>query len=108
MISRTAFAQLNHSALLLALTLIGMAVIYLAPPLLLLTRNPVAAVCGLAAWLLMMISYAPALKFYGRSAAWAPLLPLIALFYMSSTVDSALAYWSGRGGVWKDRIQDTN
>jgi hopene-associated glycosyltransferase HpnB len=105
-ISRTAFAQLHHSALLLAGTILGMAVIYLAPPLLLLTRNPLAAICGLAAWFLMTIAYVPALRFYGRSVAWAPLLPLIALFYMSATVDSATSYWTGRGGIWKDRVQD--
>ena len=107
MIARTAFAQLRHSVVLLALTLAGMAVIFLAPPLLLLSGKPLAAVFGLAAWFLMMIAYAPALKFYGRSVAWAPLLPVVALFYMSATVDSATAYWSGRGGVWKDRTQDT-
>jgi hypothetical protein len=83
-----------------------MAVIYLAPPLLLFTRNPMAAIFGLAAWFLMMISYAPTLRFYDRSVVWAPLLPLIALFYLSATFDSALAYWTGRGGMWKDRVQD--
>jgi hopene-associated glycosyltransferase HpnB len=106
MISRTAFAQLHHSALLLLGTVLGMAVIYLAPPLLLLTRNPLAAMFGLTAWILMTIAYAPALRFYGRSVAWAPWLPLIALFYISATIDSALAYWTGRGGMWKDRVQD--
>jgi hopene-associated glycosyltransferase HpnB len=106
MISRTAFAQLKHSPLLLALTTIGMAVIFLAPPLLLLTLHPLAAIFGLAAWLLMMMSYAPAVQFYGRSAAWTPLLPLVALFYISATIDSALSYWTGRGGVWKERVQD--
>ena len=106
MISRTAFAQLRHSVLLLLATIAGMAVIYLAPPLLLLTRNPLASVLGLAAWLSMMICYAPALRFYARSVMWAPLLPLIALFYMSATIDSAIAYWTGRGGLWKDRVQD--
>lgn len=106
MISRTAFAQLRHSALLLILTIIGMAVIYLAPPLLLFSGRPLAAIFGLAAWFLMMISYSQALRFYGRSVLWAPLLPVIALFYMSATVDSAIAYWSGRGGVWKERVQD--
>lgn len=106
MISRTAFAQLRHSTVLLVMTILGMAVIYLAPPLLLFTRNPLAAIFGLSAWFLMMIAYSPALKFYGRSAAWAPLLPAVALFYMSSTFDSAVAYWSGRGGLWKGRIQD--
>lgn len=106
MIARTAFAQLRHSTILLALTILGMAIIYLAPPLLLLSGRPLPAVFGLAAWLLMMIAFTPALKFYGRSPAWAPLLPVVALFYMSATVDSARAYWSGHGGVWKDRIQD--
>ena len=106
MISRTAFAQLHHSALLLLGTIAGMAVIYVAPPLLLLTRDPLAAFFGLAAWILMTIAYAPTLRFYGRSVAWAPLLPLIAVFYISATFDSALAYWTGRGGMWKDRVQD--
>ena len=106
MISRTAFAQLHHSALLLIATILGMAIIYLAPPLLLLTRHPLAAVFGLAAWALMSIAYSPTLRFYGRSIVWAPLLPLVALFYISATIDSALSYWSGRGGVWKGRIQD--
>jgi hypothetical protein len=106
MISRTAFAQLRHSALLLAGTLLGMAVIYIAPPLLLFTRKPLAAIFGLAAWILMSIAYSPALRFYGRSVAWAPALPLVALFYISATIDSAVAYWTGRGGSWKGRIQD--
>ncbi len=106
MISRTAFAQLHHSTLLLAGTILGMAIVYLAPPLLLFTRNPLASYFGLAAFILMILAYAPTLRFYDRSAAWAPLLPLIALFYLSATVHSAIAYWTGRGGMWKDRVQD--
>ncbi len=106
MISRTAFTQLRHSILLLAGTIAGMVVIYLAPPLLLLTGDRVAVFCGLVAWVLMMISYSPTLRFYRRSLAWAPLLPIIALFYMIATLDSAIRYWSGRGGVWKGRVQD--
>ena len=106
MISRTAFTQLRHSAILLVGTILGMAIMYLAPPLLLLTRDPLAAIAGLAAWALMAISYFPVARFYGRSPLWGPLLPLIALFYMAATVDSALDYWSGRGGVWKGRVQD--
>jgi hopene-associated glycosyltransferase HpnB len=106
MISRTAFAQLHHSTLLLAGTILGMAIVYLAPPALLFSRNPLAAIFGLAAWLLMSIAYSLTLRFYGRSVAWAPLLPLTALFYISATFDSALAYWTGRGGMWKDRVQD--
>jgi hypothetical protein len=106
MISRTAFTQLEHSIVLLAGTIVGMAVIYLAPPLLILTGDRIAVSCGLVAWILMMISYAPTLRFYRRSLAWAPLLPIVALFYMIATVDSAIRYWSGRGGLWKGRVQD--
>jgi hopene-associated glycosyltransferase HpnB len=106
MIARTAFAQLHHSTLLLLLTILGMAIIYLAPPLLLFTGKLLLVYLAFAAWSLMIVSYASALRFYGRSVAWAPLLPLVALFYMSATVDSARSYWTGRGGIWKGRVQD--
>ena len=104
MISRTAFTQLHHSMWLLAGTILAMAVIYLAPPLLILTGDRIAVVCGMAAWILMIVSYVPTLRFYRRSVAWAPLLPLIALFYMIATVDSAIRYWTRRGGLWKGRV----
>jgi hopene-associated glycosyltransferase HpnB len=105
MIARTAFTQLGYSDALLLGTILAMAVIYLAPPLLLLTGDAIAAGCGVAAWLLMSMSYVPTLRLYSRSVAWAPLLPRVALFYMVATVDSALRYWTGRGGEWKGRIQ---
>jgi len=104
MIARTAFTQLGYSALLLIGTILAMAVIYLVPPLLILTRDPIAVACAMAAWLSMIISYVPTLRFYRRSVAWAPLLPLVALFYMIATVDSAVRYWTGRGGFWKGRV----
>jgi hopene-associated glycosyltransferase HpnB len=106
MISRSAFTQLDHSVLLLAGTILGMAVIYLAPPLLLLTRDRIAMAFGLAAWVLMTVSYLPTLRLYQRSLAWATALPLIAVFYMCSTLDSAIRHWTGRGGLWKGRVQD--
>ncbi|HTA71930.1 MAG TPA: glycosyltransferase [Bryobacteraceae bacterium] len=105
MIARTAFTQLRYSTGLLIGTILAMAIIYLAPPLLLLTGDPITAGCGAAAWSLMSISYLPTLRLYGLSIAWAPLLPRVALFYMVATVDSALRYWTGRGGEWKGRVQ---
>ena len=102
MISRTAFTQLSHSPLLLAGTVLGMSAIYLAPPVLALGfRSWLAAL----AWLTMMAAYAPVLRLYRRSLAWAPALPLVALFYTAATVASALQYWMGRGGAWKGRMQ---
>ena len=105
MISRTAFAQLRHSTILLAGTIAGMAITYLAPPLLLLTGGWAAALGG-TAWLLMSLAFWPTLRFYQRSPLWAPLLPLIAAFYVGATVHSAMRYWAGRGGLWKGRAQD--
>ncbi len=105
MIARTAFTQLRYSTMLLAGTIAGMAIIYLAPPILVFTHNAISAGCGVIAWFLMTISYLPVLRFYRRSIACAPALPLIALFYMVATIDSAVRYWRGRGGEWKGRVQ---
>ncbi|HKW99201.1 MAG TPA: glycosyltransferase [Bryobacteraceae bacterium] len=107
MISRTAFFQLRHSALLLAGTIAGMFLTYMLPPVLLFSFHPVAAALGGAAWFLMALAYLPTLRFYSRSVLWAPFLPLVALFYTGATIHSAALYWSGRGGEWKGRTQDT-
>lgn len=102
MISRTAFTQLRHSWLLLAGTVAGLALTYLVPPAATLAGSRI----GAAAWLLMAAAYLPAVRFYRRSALWAPLLPLVAVFYAAATVHSAVAYRCGSGGLWKGRVQD--
>jgi hopene-associated glycosyltransferase HpnB len=106
MISRTAFNQLRHSRLLLAVALIGLFFTYLLPPLLLLTGRKIPMVLAATAWLLMSFSYLPMVRFYRRSGAWTFALPFIATFYMAATVHSALQYWRGRGSEWKGRFQD--
>src|SRR5450432_813569 len=107
MISRTAFTQLGHSVWLLAGTVAGLVLTYLAPPLLtLLAPRGAASGLGAIAWLLMSAAYYPAVRFYRRPAFWAALLPLVAVFYLAATVHSALAYWRGAGGLWKGRVQD--
>lgn len=107
MVARTAYTQLRHSPLLLAGTVLGMAVTYLAPPLLLLAGGN-AAWLGLAAWLALSFTYLPMLRFYGRSVMWAPLLPAAASVYLAATVDSAWRHWQGKGGEWKGRVQWQN
>jgi hopene-associated glycosyltransferase HpnB len=106
MISRSAFTQLHHSVLLLAGTIAGLVLTYLAPPLLTLLAPQPAAGMAAFAWLLMSICYFPALRFYRRAWWAAPLLPLVAAFYAGATVHSAVAYWTGSGGRWKGRVQD--
>lgn len=106
MISRTAFNQLRHSALLLLGSFLGLAITYLAPIGLLLSGNAILATLGATGWVLMTIAYAPIVRFYGLSVIWSLTLPAAAVFYMAATVHSALKYWSGRGGEWKGRTQD--
>jgi hopene-associated glycosyltransferase HpnB len=102
MISRTAFTQLRHSAWLLAGTVAGLLLTYLVPPLVAFTGNGF----GMAAWALMSVAYLPVLRVYRRSLLWAPLLPMVATFYLGATVHSAVSYWRGAGGQWKGRAQD--
>jgi hopene-associated glycosyltransferase HpnB len=106
MISRSAFYQLRHSWVLLLLTILGLGITYLLPPLLLLTGDPLAMTLGAAAWIAMAISYAPMVRFYRRSPLWSLCLPAVALFYQLATVHSALQYLLRRGGQWKGRVQD--
>ena len=105
MIARSAFAQLGYSPAMLALTVIALGLTYLAPPLLLLSSAPAARLCGGLAWLAMCIAYFPTLRAYSTSPLIGVLLPVIALFYIITTVDSALQFWRGRGGSWKGRFQ---
>ncbi len=106
MISRTAFWQLRHSAILLIGTIAGMFLTYMLPALLLFTGRPLVMALGALAWALMMAAYLPSLRLYGLSPLWAPALPLVALFYTGATIYSASRYWTGRGGEWKGRAQD--
>jgi hypothetical protein len=103
MIARTAFTQLRHSAWLLLGTLLGLSLVWLAPPATALLGHGWVRACGLAACALAVVSYLPTLARYRRSFAWALALPLIALFYMAATVGSAVDEWSGAGARWKSR-----
>jgi hopene-associated glycosyltransferase HpnB len=103
MISRTAFTQLRYSALLLLLTVVALALIWLGPPWEALFGGGWRSYCGTAACLLAAITFVPTLQRYRRNKLWALALPLIALFYMAATIASALNYWRGRGANWKNR-----
>ena len=65
--ARTAYAQLGYRAAALAGMIAALALVFLAPPL------------------LVLLATGP-----GEAAA-----------YMAFTLDSALAEWRGRGGMWK-------
>ena len=107
MVARTAFTQLNQSALALIGTVVGMALLYLTPPAVTLAGAAIgetaAALSGLAAWLLMAVAYRPTSRLYGQPGWLALLLPLAALLFTLMTVDSARRHWRKRGGSWKGR-----
>jgi hopene-associated glycosyltransferase HpnB len=107
MVARSAYTQLRHSPLLLAGTVLGLALVFLAPPVVTvagaLTGQAPVLLAGGVAWLAMSVSYVPTLRFYGRPLITAPLLPATALLYTAMTLDSARRHWTGRGATWKGR-----
>jgi hopene-associated glycosyltransferase HpnB len=105
MVARTAYAQLRYSPLLLAGTVLGLAITYLAPFVLSLFATGVAQFLGIFTWLLMAFAFKPTLRFYGLSRLWGLALPAIAAIYMAFTMDSAYQHARGRGGMWKGRAQ---
>ena len=108
MVARSAYTQLNNSPLLLILTLVGMILIYIVPPLGIilgaLMGNWGIAFTGLLTWLLMSLAYLPTIRFY-KCPVWLVFcLSAIAFLYTLMTLDSALRHWQGRGGAWKGRV----
>jgi hopene-associated glycosyltransferase HpnB len=105
MVARSAYAQLRFSPLLLAGTLLGMALIYVTPPALTIFAPGAPRWLGLLAWAGMAWSFQPTLRFYRLSPLWGWVLPVIASFYLAFTLDSAWQHSKGRGGMWKGRAQ---
>jgi hopene-associated glycosyltransferase HpnB len=105
MVSRTAYAQLQYSPLILMGAVAGLAITYLFPVLLTIFAAGLAQILGLAAWLLMALAFQPILRFYRVSPLWGVALPAIAATYMAFTLDSAYQHARGRGGMWKGRAQ---
>lgn len=107
MIARSAYAQLRHRPSLLAGTVLGLGLVYVAPPVALsaglLTGDPVAAGAGGAAWAVMAGTYMPMLRYYRQSLWPAPLLPFTAVLYLLMTVTSAVQHHRGLGAAWKGR-----
>lgn len=108
MVARTAYTQLHYSPGLLLGTVLGMALVYLVPPVAavagLLSGQLWIALAGFITWLLMGLAYWPTLHLYRCPPPLALALPLIGLLYTLMTVDSARRHWQGAGGAWKGRV----
>jgi hypothetical protein len=101
MVARTAYAQLGYNPALLLGMVLAMALVFLAPPLLALFASGAAKWLGVLAWGAMVVAFTPMLRRYGLAAERGILLPGIAALYLAFTLDSAIAEWRGRGGLWK-------
>jgi hopene-associated glycosyltransferase HpnB len=104
MISRSAYAQLRYKPAILALTVLGLGLVF-GLPVALLFASGTAQLFGIATCALMVLAYQPLLRFYRRSPLWGLALPLVAAFYLWCTLASARQHAQGRGGMWKGRAQ---
>nr|WP_202460225.1 glycosyltransferase [Streptomyces sp. SID1328] len=107
MVSRSAYAQLRHSPALLLGTMVGLALVYLVPPVAAVAgavagSAPACALGGVA-WAVMAATYTPMLRYYRQPLWLAPLLPFTAFLYLLMTLDSAVRHYRGRGAAWKGR-----
>jgi hopene-associated glycosyltransferase HpnB len=105
MVARSAYAQLRYSPLLLAGTVVGMSVTYVAAPVIAMLGGFPGNLLAGVSWALMAGAFQPTLRQYRLSPLWGAALPLIAAAYVIFTIDSACQHWRGRGGLWKGRVQ---
>ena len=110
MVVRSADTQLGHSFPLLIATVLGMALIYMVPPLAIVAGATLAQwssfALGVIGTALMAACYLPTANMYGLQRYWSLTLPAAALLYIAMTVDSAIRHRRGGGGRWKGRVFD--
>jgi hypothetical protein len=119
MVRRTAFTELRYSWLRLLGTLVGMALMFVAPPALsiggagmvffsllqgssALASASIITGLGFCAWTIMAVVYGPAVRFFRLPVSWCWTLPLAGVLYEGMTVDSALRHVTGLRIGWRD------
>ncbi len=103
MVARTAYVQLGYSPGLLAGTCVGLLLVYGGPVGFAVTGEGVVRWLGVASWGMMAVALQPTLRRYRCSPLWGIALPAMAMFYFAATCGSAVEFYRGRGGAWKDR-----
>ncbi|MFQ5965039.1 MAG: glycosyltransferase [Candidatus Scalinduaceae bacterium] len=100
MVARTAFSQLGCSWLALVGTVLGLAVMFLAPVVgicafIIGIVSSTTAILSFLALLLMMVTYIPTLCFFGLGMHRALTLPIVGILYAAMTVTSAINHLTG-------------
>ena len=108
MVARSAYTQLDYSPWRLAGTVVGLGVVYIAPPVLTIagiaSMGIAVALPAAIAWSLLNWTYVPMARLYALAWPWRLLLPVAGLLYTAMTLDSGLRHHRGRGATWKDRV----
>lgn len=103
MLARTAFVQLHESLGWLFAVSVLLALTFWVPPIALAFGAGIVRWLGLLAWLALMASLVPTLRYYRRSPFAALLLPFAATFFLAATWYSAWRALAGTRSIWKDR-----
>jgi hopene-associated glycosyltransferase HpnB len=107
MVARSAFAQLHRSLALLVGTVVGLALVFWAPPVCVVvgavTADLPTLLLGAGGYALMTALYVPILRYYRLPWPMAFALPFTATLYLGMTIDSAVQHFRGRGAAWKGR-----
>lgn len=113
MVARSAYDQLGYRLTLLVGVVIGLAVFFVGPALLmvysvfaLFEATAGAVRILLAAVGALLIQYRlllPAVRHHGLAPYWAKVLPLSSLLFGAMTLSSAWAHYTGRGVSWRGR-----
>ena len=107
MVVRSAYVQLHYSWWRLAATVLGMALIYIAPVLIVVSSpfhaNGYALLFASFAWILMTATSVPIFRRYGLPPVFALAIPVAGALYTAMTVDSARRHVQGLGSEWKGR-----
>ncbi|MGH8120400.1 MAG: glycosyltransferase, partial [Gammaproteobacteria bacterium] len=103
MVARSAYTQLRYSSILLLLSTVLMAIMFLLPFAAILFLEPAEVV----ALFLMFLCYLPTLRYYGIHPLWGCLLPVTGILYLCMSWTSAWRHACMRGAIWKDRCYAT-
>ncbi|MBT7951577.1 MAG: glycosyltransferase [Gammaproteobacteria bacterium] len=103
MVARTAYTQLHYSVSLLLLCTLLMLLAFVLPVFTIFVTDLPILLVSVIAYLMMILSYLPTLKYYDLNPLWACTLPVTGALYLCMTWGSAVRHWRGTGAIWKNR-----
>jgi hopene-associated glycosyltransferase HpnB len=103
MVARTAYTQLGYSPLALFACVLGLVLLFFAPIYAMLFGSSAARMLGAAAYVAMVRTYSPMVRYLRAGFVWALALPAAVALYVGMTVSSAWRHHTGAGATWKGR-----